>query len=125
MVQMVAESLNCRPPGGNVRLTTPVPEYAYFAEHVRQSAIADAVAQQSTAYLLRKRVDGLVGTPTHPRRRVRSFPFALLGKIVTLPSALSLAKIRIMFAFYADILKVKRIIYPKFLKRQGTRSCFY
>jgi len=25
-----------------------------------------------------------------------------------------------MFAFYADILKVKRIIYPKFLKRQGT-----
>ena len=43
-----------------MRLTAPVPEYAYFAEHVRQSAIADAVAQWTTAYLLRKRVDGLL-----------------------------------------------------------------
>jgi len=59
--------VGCRPPGGNVRLAAPVPEYAYFAEHVRQSAIADAVAQRSTAYLFQKRVDGLEHLPfRHP-----------------------------------------------------------
>jgi len=38
-----ANWVGCRPPGGNVWLAAPVPEYAYFAEHVCQSAIADAV----------------------------------------------------------------------------------
>ena len=46
-----------------MRLAAPVPECAYFAEHIRQSAIADAVAQRSTAYLVRKRVDGLLLPP--------------------------------------------------------------
>ena len=45
--------VGCRPPGGNVRYSAHVPE------HVLLSAIADAVARRSTAYLVRKRVDGL------------------------------------------------------------------
>ena len=59
MLSSWANWVGCRPPDGNMRLAAPVPECAYFAEHVRQSAIADAVAQRSIAYLVRKRVDGL------------------------------------------------------------------